>query len=73
MITRSVALFGCALALALVVPLGNDAEARYHYRFKKCIAPAMLGAQTTWVCKASEICCYDRLLRRGSCPTTRCF
>jgi hypothetical protein len=27
----------------------------------------------TWVCKASEIFCYDWLLRKGSCPTRRCF
>ena len=73
MITRSMAIFGCALALALAAPLGNEADARYHYAHKRCIAPAMLGAKTTWVCRASEICCYDRLLRRGTCPTRRCF
>ena len=73
MITRSLALLGFALALALAAPLGNEADARSHYRHKRCIAPAMYGTPTTWVCKASEICCYDRLLRKGSCPTARCF
>jgi len=73
MITRSLALLGCALALALAVPLGNEADAHSYYRFKRCIAPATYGTPTTWVCKASEICCYDWLLRRGSCPTRRCF
>lgn len=73
MITRSLALLGLTLALALAAPLGNEADARSHYRLKKCIAPAVYGTPVTWVCKASEICCYDRLLRRGSCPMGRCF
>jgi hypothetical protein len=75
MISRSLTLLGCALALALTLaPLGNAADAQSYYRFKRCIAPTWYGsAPVTWVCKASEICCYDRLLRRGSCPTTRCF
>jgi hypothetical protein len=74
MTTRTTALLGCAFALALAIPLGNTADAQYPYRFKRCIAPSMYGGgQTTWVCKASEICCYDWLLRRGSCPTSRCF
>jgi hypothetical protein len=73
MIMRPLALLGLTLALAVAAPLGNEAEAQYPYRFKRCIAPARDGPPVTWVCKASEICCYDWLLRRGSCPTTRCF
>jgi hypothetical protein len=75
MISRSLTLLGgaMALALALAAPLGNEADAQSSYRFKRCIAPTFYEASVTWVCKASEICCYDRLLRRGSCPTTRCF
>jgi hypothetical protein len=73
MIPRSMALLGCALALALAAPLGNQADAQSQYRFKRCIAPAMHGAPRTWVCRATEICCYDWLLRRGTCPTGRCF
>jgi hypothetical protein len=62
---------GCALALVLTT-LGSPTEAA-GYRLKRCIAPAMLtGAQTTWVCKASQKCCYDWLLRKGTC-TDRCF
>jgi hypothetical protein len=72
------------LALALAVPLANQAEAdgistRPVYKHKRCIAPASWwsrsGARTTWVCKASEKCCYDRLLRRGTCiaANARCF
>jgi hypothetical protein len=73
MIARSLAPFGCAMALALATPLGNEADAGSYYRHKRCIAPAVRDAPTTWVCKASEICCYDWLLRKGSCPTRRCF
>ncbi len=64
----------CASAFALVLPFGNDAEAA-KYRHKKCIASAMVGvgAQTTWVCKAAEKCCYDWLLRKGTCTAARCF
>jgi hypothetical protein len=61
----------CAFTLALAVPLGSEANAAYTR--KRCIAPAMLGAgQTTWICTASQKCCYDWLLRRGTC-TSRCF
>ena len=70
--TRWIAVLGCALTLALTTPFGNEAEAA-RYKHKKCIAPAMVGAQTTWVCKASENCCYDWLLRKGTCTSARCF
>lgn len=63
----------CAFAFALVLPLSSEAEAA-KFRNKKCIAPsAMAAPQSTWVCKASEICCYDWLLRKGTCTTDRCF
>ena len=71
--TRWIAVVGCVGTLALTTPFGSEAEAA-RYKHKRCIAPAMVtAAQTTWVCKASERCCYDWLLRKGTCPTTRCF
>ena len=70
--------------LALAVPFGNEAAADgvsrpvFHgFAHKKCIAPPEWWGrgQTTWICNANEICCYDRLLRRGTClaATQRCF
>jgi hypothetical protein len=71
--------------LTLAVPFGNEAAAdgvsrpvARGFAHKRCIAPAMWwgrGPQTNWVCKASEICCYDRLLRKGTClgADQRCF
>jgi hypothetical protein len=85
--TRWIAVAGCAaLALALAAPLGNQAEAdgmptpRAVYKHKRCIAPASWwwrtgASQTTWVCSISEKCCYDRLLRKGTCVASnaRCI
>jgi hypothetical protein len=71
------------LALALVLPLVGEAVAdgmaprKAVYTKKRCIAPAMWWGrgQTTWVCTAAQKCCYDRLLRKGTCldATARCF
>jgi hypothetical protein len=70
--------------LTLAVPYGNYAAAdgmsapvyRPFLR-KRCIAPPSWWGRgpAIWVCAAAETCCYDRVLRRGSClpPTQRCF
>jgi len=70
--TRWIVAVACGLAITLAAPLGSEAQAAYGH--KRCIAPAtLLGTgQTTWVCRASQSCCYDWLLRRGTCPD-RCF
>jgi hypothetical protein len=69
--TRWIVAVACTLAVALAAPLGSEAQAAYAH--KRCIAPNIWGAgQTTWVCRASQRCCYDWLLRRGFCPD-RCF
>ena len=77
--TRWVATIGCLLtALAFAMPVANEAKAdgmkRAVSSHKRCVAPAMRWrTQTTWSCKVAEKCCYDWLLRRGSCATDRCF
>jgi hypothetical protein len=89
MMTRWIAATSAALmltlGLALAVPYGNYASADgvsapvYHRTAlrKRCIAPADWWGrgQSSWICAAAETCCYDRLLRRGSClaPSQRCF
>jgi hypothetical protein len=64
--TRSIAAVACTLALVLAAPLAGEART---YTRKKCIPPA---GQSTWICKASETCCYDWLTRRGTCSIRRC-
>lgn len=72
--------------LAIAVPFGNQAAAdgmpapvARAFAHKRCIAPARRmwwdRGQTTWVCNANEICCYDYLLRKGTClaASQRCF
>ena len=87
--TRWIAAFGCALTLVLAVPVGNEARADGYerapvaraYTRKRCIAPTTRWmrlwrtSETTWICAASEKCCYDRLLRKGTClaASARCF
>ena len=77
--TRWIAALGCGLALALTVPLGNDAAADgyggHAYAHKRCIASKRFAPNTTWVCPISRQCCYDWLRRKGTCiaPTARCI
>jgi hypothetical protein len=89
MMTRWIAATAGALALtfilALAMPFGNEAAAdgvdrpayRPVYKHKRCIAPSDWWGrgQSTWVCTAAETCCYDRVLRKGSClaASQRCF
>jgi hypothetical protein len=76
---RWIAALGCAMVLALAMPLGNEAVADGHgghgYGHKLCFASKRFAPQTTWVCPMSRQCCYDWLRRRGSCIplSARCF
>ena len=74
--TRWIVGFALALGLTFTVPLADQAKADGYYRpvhkysagavftHKRCIAAR---DQVTWICNASEKCCYDWLLRRGAC------
>ncbi len=62
---RHIALLGCALALAMAVPAGFQAEAKG--KNKLCAATALDGKQTKWKCKGAEKCCYELLTNKGKC------
>lgn len=66
--TRWIVALACVFAIA-VVALATGADARGYTR-KKCIAPEK--AQS-WVCSAKEKCCYDYVVRQGTCPVDRCL
>jgi hypothetical protein len=66
--TRWIVALACVFAVA-VVAFANDADARGYTR-KKCLPP---DRAQSWVCSAAEKCCYDRILRKGTCVTDRCF
>jgi hypothetical protein len=85
-IAASAGALAVTLTLGLAMPLGNQAVADgmsapvYRpviFRHKRCLAPASWWgrAPVTWVCNIEEKCCYDRLLRRGTClpADQRCF
>jgi hypothetical protein len=66
--TRWIVALACALAIG-VVAFATSADARGYTR-KKCIAP---DKAQSWVCSAKERCCYDYVVRKGTCPVDRCF
>jgi hypothetical protein len=78
---RWIIAFVCLITLSLMLPLGNTAEAdgvtRAAARQIRCTAPAMflMRTPTTWVCRVGQKCCYDKLLRKGTCiaASDRCF
>jgi len=76
---RSMSLFGLVIGLAFALPIGSAADSQASSR-KKCIAKPRLvvmpvSTPVTWVCKASEKCCYDYLARKGVCgaASSRCL
>ena len=66
--TRWIVAFGCVLTLTTIA-FASDADARGYTR-KKCLPP---DRAQSFVCSASEKCCYDYVLRKGACTTDRCF
>ena len=86
---RWFAAFGCALTLAVALPVGSavKADGVYHrahayapaavtFTRKRCLPPARDGVTpASWICSAAEKCCYDFVFRRGTCvaSTDRCL
>jgi hypothetical protein len=80
------AVFGLGFVVASALPLGSVAKSDGVYAparavvptftRKLCTPPARWGrAPATWICSASEKCCYDWVLRRGTCvaASDRCL
>lgn len=56
------------IALAAVIAsLSTSAFAGHHYSKKLCQATDLKGKSVTFVCKASEVCCYNKLIGKSSC------
>ncbi len=85
---RWIAILGCGLALASALPLGSTtakSDGVYQpvraavapvFTRKLCTPPSRWGrTPATWVCNASEKCCYDWVFRRGTCvsASNRCI
>ena len=77
---RWIAAAGCMLALALIAPLGNQAQAdgmapRAYGKTKCTVQARMWMSQATWSCARGQKCCYDWVMRKGTClaATDRCF
>ncbi len=63
--TRSIAIFACALALAM--PASFEAQAGK----KLCKGTSITGKSTKFICKTDEKCCYDRVFDKGTCGKRR--
>lgn len=61
--TRWFAIVSCAMALALTMPVGFEAQAGH----KQCKAKSFEGKSVRWRCKSGEKCCYSMLLNVKSC------
>ncbi len=84
-----IAIFACAMVTAAALPFGSMAKADGYYSpvravavaptftRKLCTPPSSRWDRTpaTWICSASQKCCYDRVFRRGTCvgATDRCL
>lgn len=86
-IAASVGALAFTLGLGLATPYGNQAMAdgieaapvyQPVYSRKRCLPPRKRWSwrmASPWVCSAEEKCCYDYVLRKGTClaANQRCF
>ncbi len=60
-------LFTAAVAFAAAGTIAPTAEAGSHHKSKVCKATSLDGKPITFKCKASQKCCYSKLLNIKSC------
>ncbi|MBU2580589.1 MAG: hypothetical protein KJ622_02575 [Alphaproteobacteria bacterium] len=59
--------FAAALAFVAAGTFATTADAGHHLTRKLCMAKDRAGQSVKFVCKADELCCYNRLLNEKSC------
>ena len=72
---RSMVIFGLLAGVTLTFPFAGAADARTYTRQKCTLSSRLVSSPVSWVCKASERCCYDYWARKGVClsSSSRCF
>jgi hypothetical protein len=65
---RRFALLGFALALAMALPMGFEAEAgKKKMKHNACKGQTLTGQSVTWKCKLDEKCCFGAVTGMGTC------
>lgn len=64
-------LFTAAVALLAAGSFAPTADAGHHYKHKLCKATSLDGKPVTFKCKASQKCCYNKVLNIKSCGTAK--
>lgn len=67
---RKIAL-AAALAVVTSLPMASIADAGSHHKHKMCKATSLQGKPVTFKCKASQKCCYNKLLNQASCGSKK--
>ena len=63
--------FAAALAFVAAGTFAPTAEAGHHHKNKLCKATTLDGKPVTFKCKASQKCCYNKLLNQKSCGSMK--
>lgn len=64
---RRFALLGFALALAMALPMGFEAEAGKKKTYNACKGQTLTGQKVSWKCKLDEKCCFGPVTGMGTC------
>ncbi|MCH9807880.1 MAG: hypothetical protein K0U74_09120 [Alphaproteobacteria bacterium] len=61
-----------ALAFVMSIPMGATAvDAGHHYTRKLCKASTLRGKPVTFICQIDQMCCYNKLTKKSSCPSNK--